>query len=101
MKRFFRGPVKRLVVTNIELLNNSCVCNKHIEIVKKRELFYENFFGTMIRKKDRMPMILENELEDMINFYGENGTKCFSTEFINISELSQIKVSKIKNLIKK
>ena len=101
MKRFFRGPVKKLIVTNIELLNESCVCNKRVEIIKERELFYENFFGAIIRKKDRMPMILESELEDMINFYGENGTKRFSTEFIDISELSQIKVSKTKHLIKK
>lgn len=101
MKKFFRGPVKELTVSNIKLLNNSYVCKKETRIIKDNELFYENFFGKIIRKKDRYPMILENELHDIIDYYGEKNLNGFSAEYINPDDLKPVKVSNPKSLIKK
>ncbi len=75
MRRYYKGNVEVLKVTNLTIDKNvKNIIQKRV-IVKKDELFYKNMFGVIIRFDDRCPIPTYDEVIDYMerHLIGESG----------------------------
>lgn len=107
MKKYYRGPIKRLDATDIKKDNNRLKYKKEIKTVKENVLFYRNFLNKLIRYKDSYPIFSEDEIHDIINLiYEESNSSSCSLEYVDTNELILQKetpeeVKKSKRLFRK
>lgn len=89
MKKYYRGPIKRIEASKIKKdENNNLSYDKKIKTIEENVLFYKNFVDALIKHDDGNPIFREDEIHDIINLiHEESGINNCSLDYVDQSEL--------------
>lgn len=100
-RQYYTAPIKEVKATNAQLNGKVYEYQEEVKIVEPDALFYYNRMGVLIKKENKSPMILEEELYDFFqNDFMNNSKGTYSYYCVNPEDLKPMKKEEEKRKMK-